>query len=510
MPKPARSVQEGSMSPKHSPPGPPLTSLGRLTDRANHLLPILIVVGLLVPLAGHAWLGSYSRYIADDYCTAGMLQRFGFWGSQAYWYRSWSGRFTFTLLANLTHLAGPWLTRWLPSMAIVLWLLTLGAFARRWTRELRTTPPHAAVDALAALPLFLTLEGTPNPYQSLYWQTGMLTYALPLILATLYLWSILGLSGTREVHKRRSRLETLASGLFAFFAGGFSETYVSLQTAALAACLAFAVTMLRGPQRVRVSRFVIAGLIGSALAMALIVVAPGSDVRRSLMPPPPGLLELISNTLRDWWIFVYRVAKYQTALLSLALLVPAWLGYQTVPDEEAHRIDWRNRDVWVRLLGLPMITALLVMVPFAPSEYAISSYPDERVIITQEYVHFMGIVCWAYSTGHLARALVHPPWIRKTAAVFVIGVSLLAILGLSVWTALQQVRAAAPFAQSYAVAWEARDRTLTTAADDGIDALAVPPLRHMGGLAEIEPDPDTWVNVCLAATYGLRSVTALP
>jgi hypothetical protein len=223
-------------------------------------------------------------------------------------------------------------------------------------------------------------------------------------------------------------------------------------------------------------------------------------------PPGPPLASL--GRLTD------RANHLLPVLIVVGLLVPlaghAWLGYQTVPDEEARRIDWRNRNAWVRLVALPMITALLVIVPFAASEYAISSYPDERVIITQEYVLFMGIVCWAYSTGHLARALVLPLWIRKTAAVFVIGVSLLAISGLSVWTALQWVRAAAPFAQSYAVAWEARDRTLTTAADDGIDALAVPSLRHMGGLAEIEPDPDTWVNVCLAATVDLRSVTPLP
>ena len=62
---------------------------------------LLFLLG--VPLLVLMYLGSFSRFLADDYCTNATLVGRGFLGSQAYWYLSWSGRYSFTSLKHNTH-----------------------------------------------------------------------------------------------------------------------------------------------------------------------------------------------------------------------------------------------------------------------------------------------------------------------------------------------------------------------------------------------------------------------
>ena len=42
-----------------------------------------------------AYLGTYTRYTADDYCSASACMTDGFWGAQWLWYRGSSGSVTF-------------------------------------------------------------------------------------------------------------------------------------------------------------------------------------------------------------------------------------------------------------------------------------------------------------------------------------------------------------------------------------------------------------------------------
>lgn len=69
-------------------------------------LPALLL--LLLPLAFHAFLGSFSRFSADSYCHAGLVRRLGWLGMVKDLYSTWSGRFSASLLDGfLEGLAGP-------------------------------------------------------------------------------------------------------------------------------------------------------------------------------------------------------------------------------------------------------------------------------------------------------------------------------------------------------------------------------------------------------------------
>src|SRR5207244_2740190 len=133
-------------------------------------------VALALPLAVYASVGSFARYTADDYCWAGVLRTEGFLNAQAQWYTFYSPRYAFTFIVNVVELAGPAIVPALPIAAILVWLATLTWTFRQFGLKSLPALLLAEVAALA------TLQTAPDLPQSLYWQTGMLTYLLPLLL----------------------------------------------------------------------------------------------------------------------------------------------------------------------------------------------------------------------------------------------------------------------------------------------------------------------------------------
>jgi uncharacterized membrane protein len=358
------------------------------------------------------------------------------------------------------------------------------------------------------LTLTLTLEGSPNIYQSLYWETGMLTYSLPLILGTLYMaWLTQSLTSASPYH-RVSPLALVGSVLFAFFAGGFSETYASLQLAGLATGLPICLILLRGVRRQQASGILGTGLLGAALSFAAVALAPGNQVRMPYMPAHPAVWDLFSRSVHDTYIYVYQVTKYQTIPLILAVAVPALVMFLASPhqDEPSRSTD---RGGLVLLGVIPLLTASLVVVPFAPYEYAFSSYPDPRVLITQQYVLFLGIVVWSTLVGlHARQALRHRwPALPSIARIFLVVSALLTLVVAARF--VERLRDEVPAFAGFSTAWESRDAHMRTEASQHPDAvIAAASLRHMGGLAEIGDDPAEWINVCVADAYDARGVIA--
>jgi hypothetical protein len=70
------------------------------------LIAAALSVILTLTLAAHAYIGFFSRYVADDYCTAATVRTAGLLLTQKHFYVSWSGRFSFTLKVSLVELLG--------------------------------------------------------------------------------------------------------------------------------------------------------------------------------------------------------------------------------------------------------------------------------------------------------------------------------------------------------------------------------------------------------------------
>jgi hypothetical protein len=160
------------------------------------------------------------------------------------------------------------------------------------------------------------------------------------------------------------------------------------------------------------------------------------------------------------------------------------------------------------VLLIPAATAGLVLAAIVPHQYAVSSYPEARVLVIPQFVLTLGLVAWGWTLGRRLRE-VRIPDLGPSALWPAIAFGLLA--GAFVLVTLEQTRSVwqeIPAAREYAVAWQARHTFLNSAAAQAESQPAAASLRHMGGLAELSRNPDEWINRCVAWTYGLEGVIA--
>src|SRR5258708_213475 len=275
-------------------------------------LAIWLGLALALPLAVYGAVGSFARYTADDYCWAAVLRTEGFLAAQVSWYTIYSPRYAFTFIVNVVELAGPAIVPALPIAAILIWLATLTWTLRQF--GLRFVPALLMAE-LAAL---ATLQTAPDLPQSLYWQTGMLTYLLPLIMATF----LLGWIRRASASGRLSYLALALCALTTFVAGGLSETYLIPQNTALTlALLACAALWYRGQARPVWLAYLAAALAGGVLALVAIVVAPATAIRVS--GTPADLWLALSAAIATAAYQVIRLVRFFLLTIVLCLAVPA-------------------------------------------------------------------------------------------------------------------------------------------------------------------------------------------
>src|SRR5215510_2297288 len=192
-----------------------------------------LAAALTVPLLVYASIGSFARYIADDYCWAGVLREQGFLNAQVWWYVAYSPRYAFTFIVNLVELAGPGIVPILPMVALIAWVAALSWTIRQLGVRLGELSEWTSAVLLALVIALGTLHTAPDLPQSLYWQTGMLTYLLPLILATVVIGIICRAARSGSINPGW----LAACTVLTFVAGGLSETYLIPQNVAIALAL---------------------------------------------------------------------------------------------------------------------------------------------------------------------------------------------------------------------------------------------------------------------------------
>src|SRR5437764_12978232 len=98
--------------------------MSRLEDAPRYLDRLLQAASVLfmLPLLAHAYAGTASRYLGDDYCAGYIFHDYGLMGGQLWHYKSWSAVPTTLLLMAVTEPGGPKLAPVLPATALTLWL----------------------------------------------------------------------------------------------------------------------------------------------------------------------------------------------------------------------------------------------------------------------------------------------------------------------------------------------------------------------------------------------------
>ncbi len=458
----------------------------------------LIALSSLAALGMHAYLGGYSRFIADDYCSAAEALRLGILRGAWYWYRTWNGRYSANVLDALFGRLGPGVTPAVTGIVLALWLAVLTGTMFVAIGQLNTEEESPVICmAIAGAELFLTLALTPNVAQALYWGQGMRSIVPPLIAMTAYAGIFLWVR--QRVWSTAARWTwTGLSFVLAYGAGGFSETYTALQLAALALTLAVWFALDRRTLKRDDVLFLAGGLIGAALSFLTVMISPGNSARAAFYPAPPAVPALLGIAVNSYGKFLWDSVSSAARLLSLVAAVSIGLWAGAALQVRVHR----GTTIWIVLL----LGAILTFCCFLPAAYGLSDAPPERTLLIPTYLLILTMIALGASTaGWLAS--------RWRALAPASNVAVLLVMAAAAISIIQIARLQPEYA-AYAGAWGVFHAQMLEYRHDGTTTAQITTealnANNWTGLNVLGDNPKFWLNQCVSEYYGVRVISTSP
>ena len=461
------------------------------------------------PLVTHIYLGSYSRFIADDFCSAAVARSRGIIRGAQFWYLVWNGRYSANLLDAVFGYLGPAATPYATGIAVTVWFIVLAiAVAQIIPSVENLEAPILQSCVIAAMILVTVLYVIPSVGQSLYWGQGMRSVVPPLILGTAYVALIANRSKSQS---GRPKLWAVPAGLLTFVAVGFAETYFALQTTAILFVLIIPVVFRRYALPNRKNYFVlsIAGLLGSLAGGLVMFVAPGNKFRQSFFPAPPVLPELLSISLRGLREFCILIVRSPGKWCIAGLIVCGFIFGLHVFRRREGSSTVQHGDPWM-LIWLPVVGFVLLVACWVPRAWGTSLTLGYRTWIIPAYVFVSLAVCWAYIGGQVCRR--HYLVFARHAPVVATVLPLVGLLTFGVFAATicREIWGLRPTVVEYARRWDEREQLIQRAKSQGLPYAVVPLQYNWAALDEIEVDPKIgWLTKCVQDYYGIGVISDL-
>jgi hypothetical protein len=475
-------------------------------NRFAQLLFYMVLFSMLAALSLYAYLGTFTRYMADDYCSAAALRTEGFWGAQSYWWQNWSGRYSFSFLVSLVESLGLKIVPVLPALAIALWLFSLVWACLPLLRKLNVSHAVAGALFLASVILWSTYRSVDDYPQVVFWQTGILTYPVSIMLFFLGF----GFAIRRTSQPGKIQWWEMALWLFfAFIAGGFSETGVVLQITLLAVLLLAVIPPNNDHKGIWIP-ILLAALIGSILSLLAIALAPGNSVRSAGFQDIPPLFQSISGSLFETFVFLPGLARSHTTGFVFCLLAGVFFAGFFIPAEFAV-----NRSTIVIYFSAAVLFVLAgIWAGIAPAYLLRGGMPPQRVLLGAYFLAACLAVFWGILGSLFMRSLL--PYTALSAQAW-ISLGLLALILL--WGVLpfakSQVKLVPPL-REYSSLWDQRHQALLKAAFRGESMVVTTDLTRLKTLSNLgtrlwlvgdfETSPENWINICAARYYGVERI----
>ncbi len=483
------------------------------------ILNFILVLGFFAALLAHAYVGLFTRYWYDDFCTAAILRDRGFLDFQRFWYVTWSGRFSFHLFVSLAELIGPRTVSFLTALALTLWLAAATWAIHQIFLTIRFPCPRISALVMGLTVVFLTIHSTPDVVQSLYWQTGMLTYLAPLILLTMYIGGFL-LVLRKQPGRHAFWPLSVLSALITFVAGGLSETYSLLQVAGFSVLLAATVAYFPTPFKRLGLSLAATGLFGAIIAFSIVVVAPGNKNRLAAYPQKPPATSLVKSTTSYTMYFIERHTRRSRATALLSLILPAWLVLSVRLFRAENSDSPFGREVGTRtimkVIGLSSIAALfLIAICFLPGYVVSSEGLPLRAQVVPQFLLIAFMMCSGFLLTLASLNSIHFDARLRPFSLTTISLVVVVLITLVPVRAAWKTFALGRTARTYATNWDEIEREIREARSNGATGLILPKINannwELGfGRIDMQPglDPTDGPNRCLAQYYHLESVRA--
>jgi hypothetical protein len=459
-----------------------------------------LIVGILLALAGvglFAYLGYFNRDWADDWCYNADFKNLGFFetvAGYAYNVTYTPSRYSVTIFAGLLYAFGTLGTQLMTPLTIIFWVAGLGYLFYNFAFMAGYRLSKWLVVFVSSVIVYFSIYLSPHIYQSLYWRTGMLTYVTPLVFLP-WVFVFITEQGKR---KKPSSLWTGFIFILTLLGGGFSEASCTVLVSTLGLYTFIAGIGYRQKKAWAQKTFfpALAALAGAVLAMALLVFAPTTRIRRERYGEPAGLVELIVLLYQfTYAFFVLSIKDYQTVAIIAMSIFSGFLFFPSIKSSKP-----LNILLLAALVGI--LSVFLVAASLAPSAYVERGLPADRTIIIPRFIAVFGFVLAGCLTGLALRESYTVRWLEALATVLLLASYAYPLYSLSITA--EKI----PIYAGRAQAWDAREDTIQAAIAAGeeranvyaIDGLPV------GGIRDFDPQGKTgfWITKCAQDYYGIN------
>jgi len=465
------------------------------------------LIATLIALGAFLYLGTFTRYISDDYCEAirvnrtspvtAVIERYigGQWRA--------ADRFSNLLFVGLSETLGPSNVPIAAVSMILLWIFSL-IWSLYGVQKLASLQwSFVLTSFLAALLAFFTILQAPDLFQTLYWRSGMATHFAPLVFQFLLAGFVLYY--IRHSHGGSPTIwVTVLVFLAAFMIGGFSEPPTAMMILALGFILAGLWLWGRGSSRRPALILSAATLVGALLAMAVMFFSPANTLH-SEVASSPNFPAVVVRTVRYTFEFmadtlhILPLPSLISALLPAPVLFCQHCGQYSLPLNATQR-----RHLLILLVLIPLILFVLVAASFAPSAYG-QSYPEARARFLGRLLMTAALMLEGGILGVLAAQSRGVPdwrsWIFPFACLGIFIFALYPIRAAWITVTVDSVKY-----RTWTNAWDARNAQILTEKSQGSRDLVVQHISGFEYLKEFDVRAKNRINRCAATFYGVRSI----
>ncbi|HQP09134.1 MAG TPA: DUF6056 family protein [Anaerolineaceae bacterium] len=470
---------------------------------------LIIAISILlysIPLGYFAFLGFYTRYWADDYCYAALFKSSGFFDAIISSYLTVtmfaSNRFSLTLFSGFFELFGINFIRFLPLLIIFFWLASIYLLLSELIKISKLHIPKMQVLIFTSVIVFFSLYLAPNRFQILYWRSGMLPYLAPVILSTLMLFVFLKSLNTNTYRG----LYYLFLFFGCFLAGGFSETGITPQIILFSLLLVVSTTNIGGVNNYFVNKTLYSALfsfIGYTLAFILLIISPPNKLRMVNTNQTYELITLITKSFTFALDFVVDIFKSYPLPIFVFFSLFVILGVVFYLENPTIKNPTLVYSIIHSYLFPILISFVLIAASIAPSVFAQSAYPEFRALIVATSILLPLYAFLSWNTGR------HFGYILKSKYPKVSSVYLILIFMLSSLYCIKatfNISATYPIFKQRAEQWDGRVALIEQNKKYGILDFQVEGIDSYAGVIELQKDPNFWINICAAETFGVNSL----
>jgi hypothetical protein len=473
---------------------------------------LIAIIALLVAIYLHAYMGTFSRYIADDYCTAADVKTYGFIQAILNRYSTWDGRYTFSFIIYLFGLLGPKFAAILPTISITAWLAAAFYFFKQIAKRIFDKPGNLLVMLVTSLFAFLTIYTVPQVADDFYWLTGVTTY----LFSTIFEFFLLGfvINFLPEMEKRplsKKVLFSLAFFFLAFIGSGFSEVSTALHVAIFGFLLLLGIVN-KIIKKTSHAQVVYLGILflGASLGFVFMAVSPGNAVRISTMKSwsiHPGIVELFKNSLLESikyskkWLFNYSDIIWPVGILSA-------LAGVFIPSLSAVRWNIDNKNEKKQVLVYVVCLFILVYASYIPTTWMGYKVPEDRILIMTTTILSVGLVSCAFLVGFALRQSLNINEGKSN-----IPSLFLAILCLYFAASIPLAYAHHFYLEynsdqkDYAQNWDRANAQILDDIKNGQEYIVADNVANdIMDNERIYPDPTFWTNQCAAKYYQVKEI----